>query len=197
MISVTEVAEEVFREEYGRVFATLVRAFGDFDVAEEAIQEAFATAVDRWNLRGLPDNPAAWITVTAKRKAIDSLRRERVRADKYEALGVQNRIAQQEFEMLDDEHESTVRDDRLRLIFTCCHPALALEAQIALTLRTLGGLTTPEIAPRLSVTRNDPGPATRARQTQDPCRGYPLPRTLGPPASRAARRRSSGDLSDI
>ena len=146
MISVTEVAEEVFREEYGRVFATLVRAFGDFDVAEEAIQEAFATAVDRWNLRGLPDNPAAWITVTAKRKAIDSLRRERVRADKYEALGVQNRIAQQEFEMLDDEHESTVRDDRLRLIFTCCHPALALEAQIALTLRTLGGLTTPEIA---------------------------------------------------
>ena len=146
MTSVKEVAEEVFREEYGRVFATLVRAFGDFDVAEEAIQEAFATAVDRWHLKGLPDNPAAWITVTAKRKAIDSLRRERVRTDKYEALGSQNPTAQQEFEMLDDEHESSVRDDRLRLIFTCCHPALALEAQIALTLRTLGGLTTPEIA---------------------------------------------------
>ena len=146
MTNVKEVAEKVFRDEYGRVFATLVRALGDFDVVEEAIQEAFATAVDRWTLTGPPDNPGAWITVTAKRKAIDSLRRERVRADKYAALDRPSPAALQDYEMLDSEDDSSVKDDRLRLIFTCCHPALALEAQVALTLRTLGGLTTPEMA---------------------------------------------------
>ena len=145
MTSASEAAERVFREEYGRVFSSLVRTFGDFDTAEEAIQEAFVVAVDRWPSVGLPHNPAAWITTTAKRKAIDGLRRERVRANKYEAMDRPDVTGQEEFEMLEDGSTS-LQDDRLRLIFTCCHPALSLEARVALTLRTVAGLTTPEIA---------------------------------------------------
>ena len=103
-------------------------------------------AIDRWRRGPLPDNPAAWITTTAKRRAIDRLRRERVRADKYTLLVGQDRVDQEAFDMLENEPDSSVKDERLRLIFTCCHPALALEAQVALTLRTLGGLKTPEIA---------------------------------------------------
>ena len=141
-----EAAEKVFREEYGRVFASLVSVFRDFDTAEEAIQEAFVVAIDRWRLVGLPDNPATWITTTARHKAIDSLRRERVRVDKYAALDRPDSTGEEEFGMPDDEPESSLQDDRLRLIFTCCHPALSPEAQVALTLRTLGGLTTSEIA---------------------------------------------------
>ena len=139
----TEVAEKVFREEYGRVFATLVRVFGDFDVAEEAIQDAFLVALDRWPLSGVPPNPAAWITTTAKRKAIDGYRRESVRAEKYAVLAEASSNGHQEIDILE---VSSLQDDRLRLIFTCCHPALAIEAQLALTLRTLGGLNTREIA---------------------------------------------------
>jgi len=138
-----EVAEKVFREEYGRVFATLVRVFGDFDVAEEAIQDAFVVAIDRWQVSGVPPNPAAWITTTAKRKAIDGYRRERVRVEKYAVLAGASSNGHQEFDILE---ESSLQDDRLRLIFTCCHPALAIEAQLALTLRTLGGLNTREVA---------------------------------------------------
>ena len=141
-----EAAEGVFREEYGRVFASLVSVFRDFDTVEEAIQDAFVVAIDRWRLVGLPDNPAAWITTTARRKAIDNLRRERVRVDKYAALDRLDSTGEEEFGMPDDEPESSLQDDRLRLIFTCCHPALSPEAQVALTLRTLGGLTTSEIA---------------------------------------------------
>ncbi len=139
----TEVAERVFREEYGRVFATLVRVFGDFDVAEEAIQDAFLVAIDRWPESGVPPNPSAWITTTAKRKAIDGYRREKVRAEKYAALGSTSSDGYEEFDILE---QSALQDDRLQLIFTCCHPALAIEAQLALTLRTLGGLNTREIA---------------------------------------------------
>ena len=146
MTSASEAAERVFRQEYGRVFASLVRTFGDFDTAEEAIQEAFVVAADRWQSGGLPDNPAAWITTTAKRKAIDRLRRERVRADKYAAMDRPDAMGQEEFEMVEDDGESSLQDDRLRLIFTCCHPALSLEARVALTLRTVAGLTAPEIA---------------------------------------------------
>ena len=146
MTSASEAAERVFRQEYGRVFASLVRTFGDFDTAAEAIQEAFVVAADRWQSGGLPDNPAAWITTTAKRKAIDRLRRERVRADKYAAMDRPDAMGQEEFEMVEDDGESSLQDDRLRLIFTCCHPALSLEARVALTLRTVAGLTAPEIA---------------------------------------------------
>ena len=145
MTTVAQAAERVFREEYGRVFASLVQTFGDFDTAEEAIQEAFVVAVDRWPSGGLPDNPAAWITTTAKRKAIDGKRRERVRAEKYAAMDRPDATGQEELEMLEDGGTS-LQDDRLRLIFTCCHPALSLEARVALTLRTVAGLTAPEIA---------------------------------------------------
>ncbi|MFI6304470.1 RNA polymerase sigma factor [Amycolatopsis thailandensis] len=129
----------VFTEEYGRAVAVLVRVFGSIDLAEDAVQEAFATAVDRWPSTGLPPSPAGWIITTARNKGIDRMRREAAREDKHaEAalLGATNEPAE----------EGPVRDDRLRLIFTCCHPALAVTAQVALTLKLLGGLTTGEIA---------------------------------------------------
>ena len=131
--------EGVFREHYGRAVAVLVGAFGDIDLAEEAVQEAFATAVARWPSTGPPPSPAGWIITTARNKAVDRLRREASRTDRH---------AQAALVHARDEpaEEGAVRDDRLRLIFTCCHPALGTGAQVALTLRLLGGLTTAEIA---------------------------------------------------
>jgi RNA polymerase sigma-70 factor (ECF subfamily) len=120
----------------------------DFDLAEEAIQDAYAVALERWPSEGLPPNPAAWITTTARRRAIDAWRRERARVEKYAALG---EPAITEANEMGTEDEGSIADDRLRLIFTCCHPALSLDAQVALTLRTLGGLTTTEIARALLV----------------------------------------------
>ena len=146
MASAHEAVESVFREEYGRVVASLIRHFGDFDVAEEAIQDAFAVALERWTRDGVPGNPAAWMTTTAKRKVIDRLRRERVRVDKYAALLNSQGEDHAEDDILENAFDSSLQDDRLRLIFTCCHPAINLEAQVALTLRTLGGLTSSEIA---------------------------------------------------
>ncbi|HKE75472.1 MAG TPA: RNA polymerase sigma factor [Acidimicrobiales bacterium] len=131
----------VFREESGRAIATLIRHFGDIDVAEEAVQEAFVTATQRWPETGLPPNPGAWITTTARNKAIDRLRREGKRHERHTASA---RLHEPEPEP--PEPDGPVSDDRLRLIFTCCHPALAQPAQVALTLRLLGGLQTPEIA---------------------------------------------------
>jgi RNA polymerase sigma-70 factor (ECF subfamily) len=135
----TSQIESVFREEYGRAVAVLVRVFGDIDIAEEAVQEAFAAAVQRWPSAGLPPSPAGWIITTARNQAIDRLRREASREDRH---------AQASLLHARDEpaEEGPVRDDRLRLIFTCCHPALAAGVQVALTLRLLGGLTTAEIA---------------------------------------------------
>ncbi len=135
----TSEIDRVFREEYGRAVAVLVRVFGDIDVAEEAVQDAFTTAIRRWPSDGLPPSPAGWIITTARNKAIDRLRREASRKDKH---------AQAALLHARDEpaEEGAVRDDRLRLIFTCCHPALASTAQICLTLRLLGGLSTAEIA---------------------------------------------------
>jgi RNA polymerase sigma-70 factor, ECF subfamily len=131
--------ERVFREEYGRAVAVLVRVFGDIGVAEEAVQDAFATAVRRWPETGPPPSPAGWIITTARNRAIDRLRRETKRDDRHaQAALLHARDAPPE--------EGPVRDDRLRLIFTCCHPALAEGVQVALTLRLLGGLTTAEIA---------------------------------------------------
>jgi RNA polymerase sigma-70 factor (ECF subfamily) len=131
----------VFRSEYGRCVATLIRFLGDIDLAEEAVQEAFATAILRWPQTGKPPNPGAWITTTARNKAIDHLRREATRDERHARAAA----------LLDDgpayqEEVGPVTDDRLRLIFTCCHPALAQPAQVGLTLRLLGGLETPEIA---------------------------------------------------
>jgi RNA polymerase sigma-70 factor, ECF subfamily len=131
--------ERVFREEYGRAVAVLVRVFGDIGVAEEAVQDAFATALERWPETGPPPSPAGWIITTARNRAIDRLRREAKRDDRHaQAALLHARDAPPE--------EGPVRDDRLRLIFTCCHPALAEGVQVALTLRLLGGLTTVEIA---------------------------------------------------
>ena len=129
----------VVRAEYGRVVAGLIRRFGDIGLAEDALGEALVVALERWPSDGVPPNPAWWLTTTASRKALDHLRRERVRDEKYA-----------EAAMLTDSTPSgptgPVTDDRLRLIFTCCHPALAVEARVALTLRMVGGLTVPEIA---------------------------------------------------
>jgi RNA polymerase sigma-70 factor (ECF subfamily) len=133
--------ERVFREEHGRAVAVLARVFGDIGVAEDAVQDAFAEAVRRWPSAGVPASPIGWIITTARNRAIDRLRREAAREDKHAQAALLH--AQDE---PDDEEESPVDDDRLRLIFTCCHPALAPAAQVALTLRLLGGLTTPEIA---------------------------------------------------
>jgi len=131
--------ERVFRSEQGRAVAVLVRVFGDIDVAEEAVQDAFVAAVQRWPSTGLPPSPAGWIITTARNRAIDRLRRESSREDRY---------AQAALLHASDEtvEVGVVGDDRLRLIFTCCHPALATPAQVGLTLRLLGGLTTAEIA---------------------------------------------------
>jgi RNA polymerase sigma-70 factor, ECF subfamily len=137
-LSASEITR-VFREEYGRAVAVLVRVFGDIDVAEEAVQDAFTAAVERWPSAGLPPSPAGWIITTARNRAIDRLRREASREDRH-AQAALLRAADEPFE------EGAVRDERLRLIFTCCHPALAVGAQVALTLRLLGGLTTREIA---------------------------------------------------
>ena len=134
----------VFREESGRAVATLVRSFGDIDVAEEAVQEAFAVAVERWPETGLPPNPGAWITMTARNRAIDRLRRETKRHDRHTQAAALDPGDQRD--PLHAADVGPVKDDRLRLIFTCCHPALAPVAQVALTLRLLGGLQTDEIA---------------------------------------------------
>ena len=136
-------AETVFRREYGRCVATLIRFLGDIDAAEEAVQDAFTVAAARWPSEGLPPNPGAWIVTTARNRAIDRLRRESVRDERHaQAHHLYGADA------ADDtpSQEETVPDDRLRLIFTCCHPALNQAAQVALTLRLLGGLQTPEIA---------------------------------------------------
>ena len=142
-----EVVDRLFREESGRAVATLIRVLGDFDLAEEAVQDAFAQALETWPSQGLPRNPAAWITTTARNAAIDRIRRRRRLVDKTDELRRDAEIdASTGSAETEEVSETDGIDDRLRLIFTCCHPALAPEAQIALTLRTLGGLTTPEIA---------------------------------------------------
>jgi len=130
--------DDVFRNEWGRVLAALIGFLGDFDLAEEAAQDAFATAAERWPRTGVPDNPGAWLVTTARNRAIDRIRRDRVLATKTRMLEVP--------EVDESVDETAFPDERLELIFTCCHPALATEAQVALTLRTLGGLTTEEIA---------------------------------------------------
>ena len=146
MNSTPGAVEQAFREESGRILATLIRFLGDFDKAEEALQDAMATALERWPRDGVPDNPPAWITTVARRKAIDRIRRDRNRAERHIALAEERSHDPDGFEMFEETDGSSLQDNRLRLIFTCCHPALALDAQVALTLRTLGGLTTPEIA---------------------------------------------------
>jgi RNA polymerase sigma-70 factor (ECF subfamily) len=132
--------EAVFREEWGRAVSILIRVLGDFELAEDAVQDAFATALERWPREGTPRSPGAWIVTTARNRAIDRIRRERTFARKAELLARLEELPDEEADV------STIPDDRLALVFTCCHPALALDAQVALTLREVAGLTTPEIA---------------------------------------------------
>jgi len=146
MADAGQTLDRVFRDEYGRIIATLIRIGGSFDLAEEALQEAFASAAKHWKEDGPPQNPGAWLTTVGHRKLLDAIRREKTRTEKEPEL-------QYEAERLQDSGETTLidetavySDDRLCLVFTCCHPSLSREAQVALTLRTLGGLTTGEIA---------------------------------------------------
>ena len=131
--------EEIFRREHGRILATLIRLLGDFDTAEEALSEAVAVALEQWPVEGAPSNPVAWLVSTGRHKAIDRIRRRALLNQKQDEIA-------RHIELLAEEEDAPVPEDRLRLIFTCCHPALAPEAQVALTLRTLGGLSTEEIA---------------------------------------------------
>ena len=167
--------EAIYREEYGRVVASLARRFGDLDIAEDAASEALVTALEKWPIDGIPPNPGGWLTTTAGNRAIDKIRREKLRDAKHEAA-----------DMIRDDtpHEPTgmVEDDRLRLIFTCCHPALAPEARVALTLRLLGGLTVDEIARAFLVAGDDDGPAHHPRQGEDQ-----EPRTSRSPVPDAGR----------
>jgi RNA polymerase sigma-70 factor (ECF subfamily) len=141
----SETTERAFREEWSRVLAALVGFLGDIDLAEEAAQEAFAIAAERWPRDGVPDNPGAWLVATGRNRAIDRIRRDRTLAAKARLLDVP--------EVDEEVGMSTIPDERLELIFTCCHPALATEAQVALTLRTMGGLGTEEIARAFVVPR--------------------------------------------
>jgi RNA polymerase sigma-70 factor (ECF subfamily) len=136
---VVAILEQVFRDEWGRVLAGLIGFLGDFDLAEEAAQEAFAIAAERWPRDETPANPRAWLVATARNRAIDRIRRDRTLAAKTRLLDLPETTE-------DNVDETTIPDERLELVFTCCHPALALDAQVALTLRTLGGLSTDEIA---------------------------------------------------
>jgi len=143
---VQHTLETVFREQAARVLATIIREVGDFDLAEDVVQDALAAALETWPSRGIPANPGAWLTTTARRRAIDRVRRDARRLDKealLQRLGETERQANADEE---DDVPSAIPDDRLRLIFTCCHPALSPEARVGLTLRTLGGLSTTEIA---------------------------------------------------
>jgi len=138
--------EQVFRDEWGRVVAGLIGLLGDFDLAEEAAQEAFAIAAARWPREGTPANPRAWLVTTARNRAIDRIRRDRTLAAKTRLLDVATAVGEDMDPRSRRLDETIFRDERLELVFTCCHPALALDAQVALTLRTLGGLSTEEIA---------------------------------------------------
>jgi RNA polymerase sigma-70 factor (ECF subfamily) len=158
--------ERVFREEYGRAVAVLVRVFGDIDVAEEAVQDAFTAAVQRWPSTGLPPSPAGWIITAARNRAIDRLRREASRDDRHAQAALLHARGE-------PPEEGPVRDDRLRLIFTCCHPALGPDVQVALTLRLLGGLTTAEIARAFLV--SEPAMAQRLVRAKGKIRDARIP----------------------
>ena len=185
-----------FRDERAIVLATLIRQVGDFQLAEDAVQDAFEAAVTVWRRDGVPASPGAWITTAARRRAIDRLRRNRSVADRAERLAELTRLDTAAAEPSMDD-ESTIVDDRLRLVFTCCHPALEMPARVALTLRALGGMTTGEIARAFLVAEPTMGKRHRAREAQDRRRAHPLPGAGRRGAARPPARRAAGGVPDL
>ncbi|GLR93383.1 RNA polymerase sigma factor (sigma-70 family) [Bradyrhizobium liaoningense] len=161
--------DKIFRDEAGRALATLIRLVGDFDLAEDALQDAFAVALERWAGSEVPGNPRAWLVNVAKHKAIDRIRRQAVFRGKQQALVHELELNAQAV----DEPTATLDDDMLRLIFTCCHPAFAPEVQVALTLRTICGLSTAQVA-RVPRGRGGNGAAAGPRQAEDQACRHPL-----------------------
>ena len=178
--------EQTFRDEWGHVLAALIGFLGDFDLAEEAAQEAFSIAAEHWPREGAPTNPRAWLLTTARNRAIDRLRRDRTLAGKLRQLAAPSA---EENDMGDAWTSAvTIPDERLELIFTCCHPALSLEAQVALTLRTLGGLSTQEIARAFLIPEQTMAKRLVRAKRKIKAAAHPFPRAAAQPAARSPRR---------